>query len=65
MVFAFAPIVGLLLGLSSIAVTWATLFLSLAPTPLQFVGRVARRPPPRRSWRIELRFTLQRQGGCW
>jgi arsenite transporter len=29
MVFAFAPIVGLLLGLSSIAVPWATLFLSV------------------------------------
>jgi arsenite transporter len=30
MVFAFAPIVGLLLGLSSIAVPWQTLFLSVA-----------------------------------
>jgi arsenite transporter len=30
MVFAFAPIVGLLLGLSSIAVPWTTLFLSVA-----------------------------------
>jgi ACR3 family arsenite transporter len=30
MVFAFAPIVGLLLGLSSIAVPWETLFLSVA-----------------------------------
>jgi len=30
MVFAFAPIVGLLLGLSSISVPWATLFLSVA-----------------------------------
>jgi ACR3 family arsenite transporter len=29
MVFAFAPIVGLLLGLSSIAVPWETLFLSV------------------------------------
>src|SRR6202789_2496077 len=29
MVFAFAPIVGLLLGLSSISVAWATLFLSV------------------------------------
>jgi ACR3 family arsenite transporter len=29
MVFAFAPIVGLLLGLSSIAVPWQTLFLSV------------------------------------
>jgi ACR3 family arsenite transporter len=29
MVFAFAPIVGLLLGLSSIVVPWATLFLSV------------------------------------
>jgi ACR3 family arsenite transporter len=29
MIFAFAPIVGLLLGLSSIAVPWATLFLSV------------------------------------
>ena len=29
MVFAFAPIVGLLLGLSSITVPWATLFLSV------------------------------------
>ena len=29
MVFAFAPIVGLLLGLSSIAVPWSTLFLSV------------------------------------
>jgi arsenite transporter len=29
MVFAFAPIVGLLLGLSSISVPWATLFLSV------------------------------------
>jgi len=29
MVFAFAPIVGLLLGLSSIAVPWTTLFLSV------------------------------------
>jgi len=30
MVFAFAPIVGLLLGLSSITVPWETLFLSVA-----------------------------------
>ena len=30
MVFAFAPIVGLLLGLSSITVPWTTLFLSVA-----------------------------------
>ncbi|MBV8504766.1 MAG: ACR3 family arsenite efflux transporter [Alphaproteobacteria bacterium] len=30
MVFAFAPIVGLLLGLSSITVPWSTLFLSVA-----------------------------------
>jgi arsenite transporter len=30
MIFAFAPIVGLLLGLSSITVPWATLFLSVA-----------------------------------
>ncbi len=30
MVFAFAPIVGLLLGLSSIAVPWATLLVSVA-----------------------------------
>lgn len=30
MIFAFAPIVGLLLGLSSIAVPWGTLFLSVA-----------------------------------
>ena len=30
MVFAFAPIVGLLLGLSAIAVPWETLFLSVA-----------------------------------
>jgi ACR3 family arsenite transporter len=30
MVFAFAPIVGLLLGLCSIAVAWTTLFLSVA-----------------------------------
>ena len=30
MVFAFAPIVGLLLGLSAIAVPWATLLLSVA-----------------------------------
>lgn len=30
MVFAFAPIVGLLLGLSSIAIPWETLFLSVA-----------------------------------
>jgi ACR3 family arsenite transporter len=30
MVFAFAPIVGLLLGLSSIVVPWTTLFLSVA-----------------------------------
>ena len=29
MVFAFAPIVGLLLGLSSIAAPWATLLLSV------------------------------------
>jgi len=29
MIFAFAPIVGLLLGLSSIAVPWETLFLSV------------------------------------
>jgi ACR3 family arsenite transporter len=29
MIFAFAPIVGLLLGLSSIAVPWSTLFLSV------------------------------------
>jgi ACR3 family arsenite transporter len=29
MIFAFAPIVGLLLGLSSIVVPWATLFLSV------------------------------------
>src|SRR5262249_9419945 len=29
MVFAFAPIVGLLLGLSSISVPWTTLFLSV------------------------------------
>ena len=29
MIFAFAPIVGLLLGLSAIAVPWATLFLSV------------------------------------
>ena len=29
MVFAFAPIVGLLLGLSSITVPWQTLFLSV------------------------------------
>jgi ACR3 family arsenite transporter len=29
MIFAFAPIVGLLLGLSSITVPWATLFLSV------------------------------------
>jgi ACR3 family arsenite transporter len=29
MIFAFAPIVGLLLGLSSISVPWATLFLSV------------------------------------
>ena len=29
MVFAFAPIVGLLLGLSSITVPWATLVLSV------------------------------------
>ena len=29
MIFAFAPIVGLLLGLSSIAVPWTTLFLSV------------------------------------
>jgi arsenite transporter len=31
MVFAFAPIVGLLLGLSSITVPWTTLFLSVVP----------------------------------
>jgi ACR3 family arsenite transporter len=31
MVFAFAPIVGLLLGLSSISVPWSTLFLSVVP----------------------------------
>ena len=30
MIFAFAPIVGLLLGLSSITVPWETLFLSVA-----------------------------------
>jgi len=30
MIFAFAPVVGLLLGLSSITVPWATLFLSVA-----------------------------------
>lgn len=30
MIFAFAPIVGLLLGLSAIAVPWSTLFLSVA-----------------------------------
>ena len=30
MVFAFAPIVGLLLGLSAIVVPWTTLFLSVA-----------------------------------
>jgi ACR3 family arsenite transporter len=30
MIFAFAPIVGLLLGLSSISVPWQTLFLSVA-----------------------------------
>ena len=29
MIFAFAPIVGLLLGLSAITVPWATLFLSV------------------------------------
>jgi ACR3 family arsenite transporter len=29
MIFAFAPVVGLLLGLSSISVPWATLFLSV------------------------------------
>ncbi len=29
MIFAFAPVVGLLLGLSSITVLWATLLLSV------------------------------------
>jgi ACR3 family arsenite transporter len=32
MVFAFAPIVALLLGLSSITVPWSTLFLSVVFT---------------------------------
>src|SRR5437764_2641846 len=31
MVFAFPPVVGLLLGLSAIALPWATLFLSVVP----------------------------------
>lgn len=32
MVFAFAPLVGLLLGISAITVPWATLLTSVVPT---------------------------------
>jgi ACR3 family arsenite transporter len=44
MIFAFAPIVGLLLGVASITVPWATLFLSVLlyiviPVMLAYVGR--------------------------
>jgi len=44
MIFAFAPIVGLLLGVASITVPWATLFLSVLlyiviPVLLAYIGR--------------------------
>ena len=44
MVFAFAPIVGLLLGVASIAIPWDTLFLSvmlyiIIPVVLAYIGR--------------------------
>ena len=45
MIFAFAPIVGLLLGLSSITVPWATLLISVALYILVpvFIAQVIRR----------------------
>ena len=46
MVVAFAPIVGLLLGLSAITVPWETLILSVVLYIVVPVDRRADRPPP-------------------
>ncbi len=54
MVFAFAPLVALLLGLSAIIVPWQTLLLSVA---LYIVVSGALRPALRR-------FVLARAGTC-
>jgi ACR3 family arsenite transporter len=63
MVFAFAPIVGLLLGLSSITVPWQTLFLSVVlyiVVPV-VVAQLARRALLRRGGR---RRCKRRWRGC-
>ena len=57
MVFAFAPIVGLLLGLSSITVPWATLFLSVV---LYIVVPVI----AAQLWRRALLARRRRGGAC-
>ncbi|HUC19225.1 MAG TPA: ACR3 family arsenite efflux transporter [Acetobacteraceae bacterium] len=62
MVIAFAPIVGLLLGLSSIAVPWDTLFLSVALYILVpvIVAQLWRRMLLRRGGQAALARTLHR-----
>jgi len=62
MVFAFAPIVGLLLGLSAITVPWTTLFLSVAlyiVVPV-FVAQAWRRSLLARGDEVALTRTLAR-----
>src|SRR5690606_6365730 len=64
MVFAFAPIVGLLLGLSSITVPWATLLLSVGlyiVVPV-IVAAVLRAAVLRRAGPGALAVLLQRLG---
>ncbi len=62
MLVAFAPIVGLLLGLSSITVSWATLFLSVLlyiVVPV-IAAQLWRRALLRRAGEGGLRLTLDR-----
>ncbi len=62
MIFAFAPIVGLLLGLSSIAVPWETLFLSVAlyiVVPV-FVAQLWRSYLIKKGGEVALQKTIQK-----
>jgi ACR3 family arsenite transporter len=64
MIFAFAPIVGLLLGLSAITVPWETLFLSVAlyiVVPV-VIAQVLRRSLIARGGDAALKSTLARLG---
>jgi arsenite transporter len=64
MVFAFAPIVGLLLGLSAITVPWQTLFLSVAlyiVVPV-IVSQILRRQLIKRGGLAAVAAVLQRLG---